>query len=374
MTESYDTVVVGGGQAGLVTGYYLKKKARDFVILDAGTRIGDAWRNRWDSLCLFTPARYSGLPGLSFSGSPQTFPTKDEMADYLEAYANRFELPVELGVRVDHLTKEEGRFVVAAGKRRFLADNVVVAMATHQVPVVPDFAEELDPNIVQLHSSEYRNPGQLQEGGVLVVGAGNSGAEIALETVHDHFTWLSGRDVGHVPFHIDSFVGRHFGVPFVLRVLFHRILTVDTPIGRKVRPKFLSQGTILVRTKPKDLVEAGIERVPRTVGVQDGLPLTEADQVLKVKNIIWSTGYRPDFSWIDLPIFEGDDPMEPNHYRGVVADEPGLYFVGMLFLYAASSEILCGVGRDAKHVVEHLSSRSDGSSAIAQSKTGTTVS
>lgn len=363
MTESYDTVVIGGGQAGLVTGYYLNEAAEDFVILDAGTRIGDAWRNRWDSLRLFTPARYSGLPGMPFPARPHYFPTKDDMADYLEAYAERFGLPVELGVRVDRLTKRGERFLVNAGERRFLADNVVVAMATHQVPVMPDFARELDPDIVQLHSSDYRNPAQLQDGGVLVVGAGNSGAEIALEAVRDHTTWLSGRDVGHVPFHIDSFVGKHFGVPFVLRILFHRVLTVDTPIGRRVRPKFLSRGSFLVRTKPEDLVAAGIERVPRTVGVRDGLPVVGDDRILEVANVVWATGYRPDFSWIDLPIFDDETRMEPNHYRGIVADEPGLYFVGLLFLYAASSEILCGVGRDAKHVVEHLSSRSDGDSA-----------
>ena len=363
MTESFDTIVIGGGQAGLVTGYYLNEEASDFVILDAGTRIGDAWRNRWDSLRLFTPARYSGLPGVPFPAPPHAFPTKDEMADYLEAYADRFDLPVELGVRVDRLTKRGERFLVTAGERRFLADNVVVAMATHQVPVVPDFARELDSDIVQLHSSDYRNPAQLRDGGVLVVGAGNSGAEIALEAVRDHPTWLSGRDVGHIPFHIDSFVGRHFGVPFVLRFLFHRVLTVDTPIGRKVRPKFLSQGTILVRTKPEDLLAAGVERVPRTVGVRDGLPLVGDDQTLEVANVIWSTGYRPDFSWIDLPIFDDEARMEPNQYRGIVADEPGLYFVGLLFLYAASSEIICGVGRDAEHVVEHLSSRPAGDSA-----------
>lgn len=359
MTERYDTVVIGGGQAGLVTGYYLNEAARDFVILDAGTRIGDAWRNRWDSLNLFTPARYSGLPGMPFPAPPHSFPTKDEMADYLEAYADRFDLPVELDVRVDHLTKQGDRYLVNAGERRFLADNVVVAMATHQVPVVPDFARELDGDIVQLHSSEYRNPSQLRDGNVLVVGAGNSGAEIAMEVARNHSTMLSGRDVGHIPFHIDSFVGRHFGVPFVLRILFHRILTVDTPLGRKARPRFLSRGTLLVRTKPDDLTAAGIERVPRTAGGQGGLPLLDDGRTAEVTNVIWATGYRPDFSWIDLPVFD-ESRTEPNQYRGVVADEPGLYFVGLLFLYAASSEILCGVGRDAKYVVEHLTSRSGG--------------
>lgn len=362
ITHSYETIVIGGGQAGLVTGYYLQGRGADFIILDGSERIGDAWRHRWDSLRLFTPARYSGLPGMPFPAPSHSFPTKDEMADYLEAYAERFDLPVQLGQRVDQLTKDGDRFVVTTNERRYEADNVVVAMATHQIPSIPDFAWELHPDIVQMHSSDYRNPSQLQDGSVLVVGAANSGAEIALEAARDHPTWLSGRDVGHIPFRIDSFVGRHLGVPFVLRFLFHRVLTVDTPLGRRMRPKFLSQGTLMVRTKPKDLSVAGIRRLPRTVGVQDGLPVVADDRVIEVSNVIWATGYRPDFSWIDLPVFKEDDPMEPNQYRGVVEDEPGLYFVGLLFLYAASSEILCGVGRDAKYVVDHLDSRTTGES------------
>lgn len=361
-THSYEIIVIGGGQAGLATGYYLQERGANFIILDGGEQIGDAWRNRWDSLRLFTPARYSGLPEMPFPAPPHSFPTKNEMADYLEAYAERFDLPVQLGQRVERLTKNGERFVVTTNERRYEADNVVVAMATHQIPLIPDFARKLHPDIVQMHSSDYRNPSQLQDGGVLVVGAANSGAEIALEAAREHPTWLSGRDVGHIPFRIDSFVGRHFGVPFVLRFLFHRVLTVDTPLGRRMRPKFLSQGTLMVRTKPKDLSVAGIRRLPRTVGVQDGLPVVADDRVIEVSNVIWATGYRPDFSWIDLPVFKEDDPMEPNQYRGVVEDEPGLYFVGLLFLYAASSEILCGVGRDAKYVVDHLDSRMTGES------------
>ncbi|MFC6768383.1 flavin-containing monooxygenase [Natrinema soli] len=375
MTERHDTVVIGGGQAGLATGYYLQQYDQDFVILDAGDRVGDPWRNRWDSLRVFTPARYSSLPGMSYPGSPYAFPTKDEVADYLETYAQRFDLPVELGVRVDRLERSGDGFLMSAGDRRFEADNVVVAMASYQVPTVPDFASELSDDTVQLHTSDYRSPDQLQDGNVLVVGAGNSGAEIALDVAgakrrlqarrgasrpvaDGPKTWLSGRDVGHVPFHIDSWFGRHLGVPFVMRVLFHRILTTGTPIGRRKRPKMLSQGIQLVRVKPSDLAAAGVERVPRTTGVRDGRPVVGDDDVLDVENIIWCTGFRPDFSWIDLPIFDGkEQPKEPVHVRGVVPDEPGLYFVGLFFLYAMTSGLFTGVGRDAKYVVDHLSSR-----------------
>jgi putative flavoprotein involved in K+ transport len=353
--ECVEVVVVGGGQAGLAVGYHLARRGLRFVILDANARIGDAWRKRWDSLRLFTPARYDGLPGMPFPAPPHSFPTKDQVADYLEAYAARFELPVRTGVRVDGLSRNGDRFVLTSVDRRFEANNVVVAMSTHQVPWVPPFAPELDPGIVQLHAGEYRNPSQLQDGGVLVVGTGNSGAEIALDVAAGHPTWLSGRDPHVVPFRIETAAARHLFLPLVLRVVGHHVLTVDTPIGRKMRPKVLSHGAPLIRVKPKDIAAAGIERVPRTVGVRAGLPRLEDQRALEVANVVWCTGFRPDFSWIDLPVFA--DKNEPRHERGIVADEPGLYFVGLLFLYAMSSGFLPGVGRDAERVAKAVASR-----------------
>jgi putative flavoprotein involved in K+ transport len=355
-SERFETVIIGGGQAGLAAGYHLARRGLPFVILDANERIGDSWRKRWDSLHLFSPARFSGLPGMPFPAPAHSYPTKDEVADYLEAYAARFELPVQTGVRVDGLSRNGGGFVVTAGEKRFDADNVVVAMATHQIPRVPPFAPELDPGIVQLHAGEYRNPSQLQDAGVLVVGAGNTGAEIALDVVSGHPTWLSGRGTGHVPFRIETLAARHLFIPLVFRFIGHHVLTVNTPIGRKERPKILSQGAPLVRVKPKDIAAAGIERVPKTVGVRKGLPLLEDGRVLEVANVIWCTGFRPDFSWIDLPIF-GEEDNEPTHERGIVAHEPGLYFVGLSFLYAMTSGFLRGVGRDADHVAKHIASR-----------------
>jgi putative flavoprotein involved in K+ transport len=357
--ERVETVVVGGGQAGLSVGYQLARRGLPFVILDANERIGDAWRKRWDSLRPFTPGRYNGLAGMRFPGSGHSFPTKDEVADYLEAYAARFELPVRTGVRVSRLSRNRDRFLVAADDLQFDADNVVVAMASYQIPWVPPFASGLDPNIVQLHSADYRNPSQLREGGVLVVGAGNSGGEIATEiaTVH-HPTWLSGRDTGHVPFRIDGLAARFVMVHVVVGFVFHHALTVNTPIGRKVRPKILSKGMPLVRVKPKDIAAAGIERVARVAGVSDGLPMLDDQRVIEAANVIWCTGFRPDFSWIDFPVFgEEAKPKEPRHKRGIVVGEPGLYFVGLFFLFAGSSALLRGVGRDAEHVVKDIASR-----------------
>jgi putative flavoprotein involved in K+ transport len=357
--ERVETVVVGGGQAGLSVGYHLARRGLPFVILDAHDRVGDAWRKRWDSLRLFSPARYSGLPGMPFPGPAHAYPTKDEMADYLEAYAARFELPVRTGVRVDRLSRKGDRFELTAGGRRFEADNVVVAMATHQVPWVPRFALELDPGIVQLHSAQYRNTSQLQPGGVLVVGVGNSGGEIALEVAGRHTTWLAGKESGQVPFRIEGAAARFVFIPLLFRIVAHRVLTVDTPIGRKMRPKIMSHGQPLVRVKLEDLAAAGIERVPGVVGVREGLPVLEDQRVLQVPNVIWCTGFRPDFSWIDLPIGFDDDekPKEPLHHRGIVIGEPGLYFVGLFFLYAMSSGFLRGVGRDTEHIAEHIASR-----------------
>ncbi len=351
---SIETVIIGGGQAGLSVGYHLAKQGRSFVILDAHHRIGDAWRKRWDSLLLFTPARFNGLPGMPFPAARDKFITKDEMADYLESYAARFELSVRGGMKVTRLARQDDRFLITTSSQSFLADNVVVAMANSQVPWQPPFATDLDPSILQLHSKEYRNRSQLKEGAVLIVGAGNSGADIAMEVVQGHPTWMAGKETGHVPFRIETFVARHVLVSIV-RFLGHRVLTVRTPIGKKVRPLLLAHGAPLVRVKPKDLVVAGVNRVPRVVGVRDGSPLLEDGQVLDVANVIWCTGFRPGFSWIDLPIL--GDRQRPEHERGIVASAPGLFFVGLDFLYSATSETVTGVQRDAKRIAKHVAAR-----------------
>jgi putative flavoprotein involved in K+ transport len=278
-------------------------------------------------------------------------PTKDEMADYLEAYAARFELPVRMGVKVDRLSRRERRFVVTAGDLRFEAVNVVVATGGYHGPRVPAFAPELDPDIVQLHSSDYRHPSQLREGDVLVVGAGNSGAEIALELSRSHRVYLSGRHPGTEPTRPGSVMDRL--ITPVIWFVFSHVLTVNTPLGRKAAAQLRSHGLPLGRVKPADLLAAGVERIhARTVAARDGLPLLADGRLLDVTNVIWCTGYQPDFGWIALPIFDHDG--EPIHERGVIATEPGLYFVGLFFLSAATSSLVGGVGRDAAYIAKHI--------------------
>lgn len=354
MHEHVETVIIGGGQAGLAVGYELHRRHRPFLILDAHPRVGDAWRTRWDSLRLFTPARFDGLPGLRYPARAGAFITKDEMADYLESYASHFALPVRTNTRVDRLSRDGDRFRITAGDTTIEADNVVVAMANFQQPKVPAFATKLDPRIVQLHSHDYKNLSQLAPGGVLVVGVGNSGADIAMEVVTAHPTWIAGTEPGAVPFRIEPFVARNVLLR-VVRFVGHHVLSLRTPIGRKARPRFLAKGTPLIRVKPKDLTAAGMTRVGRIVDGRDGLPVTEDGETIDVTNVIWCTGFRPGFSWIDLAVL--GDRQEPQHERGMMAQEPGLYFVGLEFLYAATSATITGVARDARRVVKHLTAR-----------------
>jgi len=352
--ERVQTLIIGGGQAGLSVGYHLQRRGLPFLILDAHPRIGDAWRKRWDSLRLFTPARYDGLPGLPFPARGDRFPTKDQMAEYLERYAAHFNLPIRTSTKVDKLSRDGDRFIVQAGDARFESENVVVAMSNLQKPKVPAFGANLDRQIVQIHSLDYRNTSQLRDGGVLIVGVGNSGADIGMDVARTHRTWLAGKEAGHVPFRIETFAGR-FILVRIVRFIGHHVLTVATPIGRRLRPKLRFQATPLIRVKPQDLIDAGITRVPRVSGVKDGRPMLDDGQVLDVANVIWCTGFTHGFSWIDLPIFGADG--EPEYDRGIVPKAPGLYFVCLQFLYAMTSETIGGVGRDAKRAVEAIAAR-----------------
>jgi putative flavoprotein involved in K+ transport len=351
-TERFETVIIGAGQAGLSTGYHLAKRGRPFVILESSPRVGDIWRNRFDSLRLYSPARYDGLPGMRFPGDPWAYPTKDEMGDYLEAYAQRFDLPVRTGVAVDELARNGDGYVVRAGERRLEADHVVVASGTWQSPVTPAFAGELDPSIRQLHSNDYRNPSQLKPGPVLVVGASHSGSDIAYDVARvAHPTILSGRIHGEFPGRIDSYAAR--AVVPVLFFLASHVLTRRTPIGRKLAPEVRGGGGPLLRVKRADLAQVGVEHTPeRVAGAAGGKPVLEDGRVLDVANVVWCTGFHKDMSWIRIPV-AGEDGW-PEQKLGVVESSPGLYFVGLPFLQAFASMLVGGVGRDAKRVAKHI--------------------
>ena len=345
----FHTLVIGAGQFGLATGFYLSRAGVDYTILEGGTRVGDRWRNRWDSLRLFTPTRYNSLPGLPFQTSNTEDwyrPTKDETADYLESYANHFSLPIRYGVRVKKVDWEGGRYVVITDNdQRFRADNVIVTTGFFNKPKVPGFARDLDPSIVQLHSSQYVNPGQLNDGDVLVVGAGTSGCEIAIELVQSRRAYLAGDDHGRVP-------ARVLGIHVFWLFPFISGRPNTSFIGRKFHKSVSEKGWPLVRFTYGDVTATGVERVPRVSGVIDGRPVLENGQIPNVSNVIWGTGFLPDFSWINLPIFGKDG--NPLHNRGIVEGARGIYFVGLPFQYAENSTLLYGAARDAKHVVEHL--------------------
>ncbi len=348
--ESYDTIIIGGGQAGLAVGYYLKQRGDDFLILDEQPRTGGSWRSRWDSLRLFTPSQFDGLPGLPFPRPGDYFPTKDELGDYLEQYANKFNLPVQHGVKVERLTRSVDGFHIVAGPREYVARNVIVATGPYRKPKVPAFATELDDTIQQLHSSEYCNPEQIASQVVLVAGAGNSGAEIALELANaEKQVWLAGRDVGVLP--IAGSIGQVFGGRLVYGLM-TRILTLKTPMGRKMRVRILTRGHPLGRARRRQLLKAGVKFGPRVSAVESGKVRLEDGQVVEPDCIVWATGFHPDYSWIELPIF--DEPGYPRHERGVVAKQPGLYFIGLPFQSAFNSSLLGGVGADAAYIAKQI--------------------
>jgi putative flavoprotein involved in K+ transport len=347
--ESYQTIVIGGGQAGLAAGYFLDQKGDSLAILDENERTGETWRSRWDSLRLFTPSKFNGLPGMPFPKPDFYFPTKDEVADYLEVYAGQFRLPVQHKVRVEALTRSDQGYLLSTGASSFYARNVIVATGPYQKPYTPSFARELDPAILQLHSSAYCNLQQIPVQNVLVVGAGNSGAEIGLELARaGKRVWLAGRNVGRIP---ADRLGKAFGGRLYWWFI-SRVLSVDTPIGRKMKSNVLYHGAPLIRASQQEVVDAGIESTPRVSSVLSGKPQLEDGRNLPVEGVIWATGFRPDFKWIDLPVFDAQG--YPQHRRGSVQGAPGLYFVGLPFQTALSSALLGGVGAEASYIVKQI--------------------
>lgn len=348
--ESLSTIVIGGGQAGLAAGYYLARQGVNFVIFDENLRTGTSWRKRWESLKLFTPSKFNGLPGAPFPKTGDYFPTKNEVADYLEGYARQFNLPIRYGVKVESLSRNGQGYHIDTGKSNFFARNVIIATGPFQIPYIPAFASKLDPSVLQLHSSDYLNTHDIPVQSVLVVGAGNSGAEIALELVRaGKQVWLAGRDVGRIP--ANGPLGKFLGGRPIWWFMNH-VLTVNTPIGRKMMLHEGNHGTPLGRATRGEIAEAGVELVPRVSGILSGQPQLENGLTLPVEAVLWATGFRPDYHWIKLPIF--DEHGLPRHSRGVAQDAPGLFFLGLMFQTALSSSLLGGVGADAAYITEQI--------------------
>jgi putative flavoprotein involved in K+ transport len=348
-TEGINTLVIGGGQSGLAAGYYLRQKKDKFVILDENKNVGDTWRKRWDSLRLFTPSQANHLPGLKFPGPDLYFPTKDEAAAYLEEYARQYELPIQHESKVDRVQRNEKGFKVSVGANTYHARNVIIATGAFHTAHVPAFAQELDAGIFQLHSTEYHKPADMIGKNILVVGAGNSGAEIALELAKaGRNVWLSGRDVGRIP--ADTFGKILGGRPYWW--FMRKVMTTRTPIGRRMKETVLAHGNPLIRASRKEVAEAGVELIPRLMGTVDGKPQLESGRVLPAEGVVWATGFRPDYHWVNLPVFDASG--RPRHEQGVVNEAPGLFFVGLHFQSGLTSSLMGGVGDDAKYITEKV--------------------
>ena len=355
-SQRTDVLVIGAGQAGLSAGYHLQRQGIDYRIVEAEERVGDVWRRRYDSLLLYTPAGWDALPGLRFPLPKWQFPTGRQMGEYLDTYADHFGLRVDTGVRVERLDlpNADGEpFVATAGTRRYEAGRVIVTTGAFQTPKIPAFASELDPSIRQIHAGDYRNPSQLVDGPVLVVGLSHSGADLAHEIAASHPTIVSGRAHGQLPFPVGS-RRTQIGWPALSWFFFH-VVTLDTPIGRKMAPHVRKDGGPLLRWRKPELLARGVELVEaRTTGVRDGKPMLDDGRVLDVANVVWCTGFDRDYSWIH-PAIELDENRWPVQYRGV-SSTPGLYFSGVVFQYSFTSMVIHGAGRDAGYVVDHLAS------------------
>ena len=335
--------MIGGGQAGLALGYHLAGQGRDFTILEAAAESAAAWRQRWDSLKLFTSARYDALAGMDFPGDPDRYPTRGEVADYLTEYARHFDLPVELNSRVESVRKADGTFLVELDDRTCEADQVVVATGPFQTPFVPGIASGLGDEVEQLHSTAYRSPRSLPEGPVLVVGGGNTGYQIAEELSASHETHLSiGSRQTPLPQRI---LGRD------LFWYLDKTGLIRKPTSSRIGKRMQQREDTLIGSRPRTARRRGVELHGRAVDAAGSTVSFSDATKLDVRSVIWATGFRPDHSWIDVPVFDGDGRIA--HDRGVTA-APGLYFLGLLWQHSRGSALLGWVKDDAEYIAQQI--------------------
>lgn len=345
MSGRRDVIVIGGGQAGLAMGWHLARSGADFAILDAAAEVGGAWRARWESLGLFTPARYSALPGLRFPAPDEHLPTKDEVADYLAAYARRFALPVHSDEAV-HTVRPlvGGGFIVGTSQGSWEAEQVVLATGAFQRARLPSFARDLA--CMSLHSSEYRNPAQLPDGPVVVVGGGNSGVQIAEELAATRETSLAlGARLPRLP---ERVLGKSLFWWLDRTGLME--VTVESSLGRR-----LQRREALVGNTPAMLAHhAGVRLLGRITGARGDTLCTADGSTVKAAAVVWATGFRPDYHFLHAPVLGPNGA--PVHHRGVTA-VPGLYFLGLPWQHTRGSALLGGVGGDAAFIAEQIATR-----------------
>ncbi|CAG7613948.1 putative oxidoreductase CzcO [Paenibacillus solanacearum] len=346
MNHKDEIIVIGAGQAGLAAGYYLKQAGRSFRLLDEGGAVGESWRRRYDSLTLFTPRAFSGLPGLPLDGAPDGFPGKDEVADYLARYADYYKLPVKLNASVTRLTREGTGYRLAADAEEYAARQVIIATGPFRKPHIPAAAGQLPASVAQLHSSEYRNSAQLQEGAVLVAGGGNSGAQIALELASQgcEVHLAVSRRLRFAPLRI-----MNRSVFWWLDRLGLLNAPADSPLGRAVRSR---QDPVFVPELKRAIRSGTVRLRPRVTGQRGGAVQFADGTKLEPRNVVWATGFRPDYPWLDVP-GALDAEGGPLHEKGI-SPVAGLYYVGLPWLRSRNSALLGGVGADARHVVDCL--------------------
>jgi putative flavoprotein involved in K+ transport len=346
--ERFDVVIIGAGQAGLAMGYFLARQGRRFVILEAADSIGSAWRTRWESLLLFTPRRYDALAGLAFPGDPDGYPARDEVIAYLGHYAAAFELPVELNSAVRSLTRADGRFVIGLDDKRIAANQVVVATGPFQVPDIPVLSSELAPEVFQTHSTGYVRPSDVPEGRVLVVGGGNTGYQIAEELSATRQVLLAvGSRQTPVP---QRFLGRSLFWWLTKTGVIKK--TVDSRIGRRLQHR-----DTLIGSSPRELRRRhGVDLKPRVVGANSRTISFADGSNVDVDAVIWATGYRPEHSWIDLPVLDSGGNLR--HRRGVT-DVPGLYFLGLSWQHTRGSALLGWVKDDAEFIAAQIAAKAE---------------
>jgi len=345
--ELLDVVVIGGSQAGLAIAWHLTRQHLRFVVLEAGPEPGHVWRSRWDSLTLFTPAQYDALPGMPFPGPPDTYPTKESVAGYLNAYAAEFDLPVRLNTRVTALIRTAEGFEARTDDGVFRARQVVVATGPFQVPYVPPAAQRLDSSVIQLHSAGYRNPEALPPGPVLVVGGGNSGFQIAEELAATRQVDLSIST--KAPVLPQRWAGKDL-FWWLTRIGLTRV-TTRSRVGRRLR----ARPDFIIGSSRRRLQAAGVRFRPAVTDAE-GRAVRFADgSSLDASAVIWTTGYRSDYSWIHIPGIVGDGHVI--HRRGIT-DVPGLYFLGLPWQHTRGSALLGFVHDDAAHLAGRIAAAS----------------